>query len=138
MEKVFGAGNASVNERQISTLCNNIENKSILVSWINKLFLFSFIKLILITFLKGLVESLSTKIGLIETITQRVNQLNEKKASIEDQEKINRVNELYLMVSKWKDISATVPSIVERLTALNEIHQKGQFFNAIYSFWIFK
>ena len=89
---------------------------------------------------------MSTKIGLIDnqaleqvesrlqTITQRVNQLNEKKASIEDQEKINRVNELYLMVSKWKDISATVPSIVERLTALNEIHQKGQFFNAIYSF----
>ncbi len=31
LEAVFGAGNASVNERQISKLCNNIENKSLLV-----------------------------------------------------------------------------------------------------------
>ncbi len=32
LEAVFGAGNASMNERQISKLCNNIENKSLLVS----------------------------------------------------------------------------------------------------------
>lgn len=31
LEKVFGAGNASVNETQIEKLCTNIENKSILV-----------------------------------------------------------------------------------------------------------
>ena len=31
LEKVFGAGNASVDETQIEKLCTNIENKSILV-----------------------------------------------------------------------------------------------------------
>ena len=31
LEKVFGAGNGSVNDAQIAKLCTNIENKSILV-----------------------------------------------------------------------------------------------------------
>ena len=31
LEKVFGAGNGSINETQIAKLCTNIENKSILV-----------------------------------------------------------------------------------------------------------
>ena len=113
---MFGAGNASVNDRKISKLCNNIENKSIL----------------------GLVENMSNKMSLIEkqsleqtesrlqAISVRVSQLNDKKSLVEDQEKLNRVNELYTIVSKWKDMSALVPSIVSRLTALNDIHQKGK------------
>lgn len=112
---MFGAGNAAVNERQISKLCNNIENKSIL----------------------GLVENMSDKMSMIEkqsleqtesrlqAISVRVSQLNDKKSLFEDQEKLNRVNELYTIVSKWKDMSALVPSVVSRLTALNDIHQKG-------------
>ena len=36
LEKVFGAGNASVNETQIAKLCTNIENKSILVFLLKK------------------------------------------------------------------------------------------------------
>lgn len=123
LEAVFGAGNAAVNERQISKLCNHIDNKSVI----------------------GLVENLSTKMNLIEkqsleqtesrlqAVTHRVNQLNEKKVVIEDQEKLNKVNELYNMVSKWKDVSAVVPSVVERLAALNEVHQKAFEFPAILS-----
>lgn len=123
METVFGAGNAAVNERQISKLCNNIENKSIL----------------------GLVENLNIKMNLIErqsleqtesrlqAVALRVNQLSEKKSLVEEQEKLARVSELYTMVSKWKDISAVVPSIVERLSALNEIHQKAFEFPAMLS-----
>lgn len=61
----------------------------------------------------------------LQMINQRVNQLNDKKSLVDDQEKLNRVNELYQMVTKWKDVSANVPSIVERLSALNELHQKG-------------
>lgn len=123
LEVVFGAGNAAVNERQISKLCGNIENKSIL----------------------GLIENMNSKMSLIEkqsleqvesrlqAITNRVNQLNEKKNVVEDQEKLNRVNELYTMVSKWKDMSALVPTIVDRLASLNEIHQKAFEFPAILS-----
>lgn len=32
LEKVFGPGNAAINETQIAKLCNGIENKTILVS----------------------------------------------------------------------------------------------------------
>lgn len=115
LEVVFGAGNADVNERKISKLCNNIENKSIL----------------------GLVENLNTKISLVDkksleqtesrlqAINHRVNQLKEKKTLVEDQEKLSRVNELYTMITKWKDTAALVPSIVNRLGALHEIHQKA-------------
>jgi len=83
------------------------------------------------------VENLSGKMSLVEkqslehveahlqAVVHRLNQLNEKKLLIEEQEKLGRVSELYGMVSKWKDISAVVPAIVERLSALNEIHQKA-------------
>ena len=96
-------------------MCPDIENKTIL----------------------GLVENLSMKLSLldgqsldnietrIQLIMQKVNGLNEKKAIIEDQEKLNRVNELYKTLSTYKDMSSKVSVIVERLTALNEIHQKG-------------
>lgn len=123
LETVFGAGNAAINERQIAKLCPNIENKSIL----------------------GLVENLNAKINLVErqsleqtesrlqAVLHRMNQLNEKKSVIDDQEKLNHINELYTMVSKWKEISSVVPSIVERLAALNEIHQRAFEFPAILS-----
>ena len=62
-----------------------------------------------------------------------MNQLNEKKSVIDDQEKLNHINELYTMVSKWKEISSVVPSIVERLAALNETHQRAFEFPAILS-----
>lgn len=32
LEKVFGPGNAAINESQIANLCNGIENKTILVN----------------------------------------------------------------------------------------------------------
>ena len=89
-----------------------------------------------------MVENLNNKINLIDSqaldqiesrlhmICQRVNQLNEKKLLIEDHEKLNRVNEIYQMVVKWKDISTSVPSIVERLSILNDLHQKGYYFSS--------
>ena len=61
----------------------------------------------------------------LQIVNQRISQLNEKKNVIEDQEKMNRISELYTIVNNWKDVSASVPAIVERLAALNEIHQKA-------------
>jgi hypothetical protein len=70
-------------------------------------------------------QSLDTIESRIQLITQKVNGLNEKKSVIENQEKLNRVNEVYKMLSNYKDMSAKVAVIVERLASLNEIHQKG-------------
>jgi uncharacterized phage infection (PIP) family protein YhgE len=84
-----------------------------------------------------LVENLSLKLNLldnqsldgidsrIQLITQKVNSLNDKKSIIEDQEKLNRVNQLYKMLSNCKEMSTKVTTIVERLAALNEIHQRA-------------
>lgn len=123
LEKTFGAGNSSFDERQLNILCSSVENKSIM----------------------GLVENLNSKLNLIDSqsldqiesrlhmICQRVNQLNEKKILIEDHEKLSRINEIYQMVVKWKDISSSVPSVVERLSILNDLHQKAFQFPAILS-----
>lgn len=121
LEKAFGAGSTSFDERQLNVLCSNVENKSIM----------------------GLVENLNSKMSLLDNsaleqvehrlqiVNQRLTQLNEKKNLFEDQEKLNRINELYQMVVKWKDASSSVPSIVERLAALNDLHQKAFQFPAI-------
>lgn len=61
----------------------------------------------------------------LQSVSQRVNQLNERKNSIEDHEKLNRVNELYNLLCKWKELSSELPSIVERLSSLDGIHKKG-------------
>lgn len=123
LEKLFGATNIQVTERQLGTLCSNIENKSVL----------------------GLIDNLSSKLDLInsqsveqlesrlQTVLQRVTQLNEKKTVIEDHEKLQRINELYTIIARWKDLSAAVPTIVERLAALNELHEKAFQFASILS-----
>jgi len=61
----------------------------------------------------------------LSTVLQKVNQLNEKKGLFEDREKMQRINELYTMISDWKDTSTMVPVVVEKLAALNEVHQKA-------------
>ena len=70
-------------------------------------------------------QSLEQIEAKLQIVTQRINQLNEKKGMIEDQEKMSRINELYNIVNSWKEVSSSVPIIAERLAALNEIHQKG-------------
>lgn len=70
-------------------------------------------------------QSLDLIESRLQMIAQRVNQLNEKKGLVEDHEKLSRVNELYNMLCNWKDMSILLPSIVDRLSALNDLHQKG-------------
>ena len=94
---------------------------------------------------KGLVEHLSTKINLIDTqsieiidsklqwVLQRLNQLNEKKAIFDDNEKYTKINELYSKLIKWQDLFAIFPKLVERLTSLNELHQKALQFSTTLS-----
>lgn len=90
-------------------------------------------------------ENLNTKMSLLDAerldkvdnklqlLLQRVAQLNEKKNIVEDQEKLNKVNELFQMMSNWKDVSASVPALVERLSSLSELHQKALQFSSTLS-----
>ena len=36
-----------------------------------------------------------------------------------------QISELYDMMKKWDGLSSTLPQVVERLTALNQLHQQG-------------
>jgi dynactin-2 len=90
------------------------------------------------------VESLENKINLVDQqslelieskiswILQKMQQLNEKKVLIEENEKITKINELFQVTSKWNDALATLPNIASRLTSLNELHQQAiQFSSAL-------
>ncbi len=37
-----------------------------------------------------------------------------------------KVSELYEMVKKWDAVVDTLPHVVDRLTALNDLHEQGQ------------
>ncbi len=88
----------------------------------------------------GLVEHLNMKMKLIDTqsieiiesklqwMIQKVNQLNEKKAVLDDNEKYNKINELYNKLVKWQDMFAMFPKLIERLASLNELHQQASHF----------
>lgn len=91
-----------------------------------------------------MVENLNNKVSLVELpsieviesrlqfIIQKVNQLNEKRQTIEDHEKMAKISELYTMISKWQDVSATLPNVITRLTALSDLHQQAyQFTSAL-------
>lgn len=119
LELLLGSNTSA---KATSALFANIDNKSLL----------------------GIVENLNNKVSLVELpsieliesrlqhITQKVNQLSEKRQSIEDHEKMSKISELYTMISKWQDVSATLPNVIARLTALSDLHQQAyQFASAL-------
>jgi dynactin-2 len=90
------------------------------------------------------VENLESKVNLVDQssldlieskiswILQRAQQLTEKKVLIEENEKINKINELFQITSKWKDALDNLPNVVSRLASLNDLHQQAfQFSSAL-------
>jgi len=70
--------------------------------------------------------------GRMYALTQKLNTISEKKESIEDLEKNTKVCELYDMVKKWDAVVDTLPHVVDRLTALKELHEQAlQFSQAL-------
>jgi len=87
--------------------------------------------------LLGVVSSLMARVKMLDlgqmdlvearlsSISHRLNQLNDKKETLEQAGKISKVSELYDLMSKWEPVSASLPSIVERLTLLKDLHEQA-------------
>ncbi len=68
----------------------------------------------------------------IQSVLQHLNQVKEKKKTAEEAGKESKISELYDMVEKWDGIADTVPSVVERLQALKDLHEQAlQFSQAL-------
>jgi len=63
--------------------------------------------------------------GRIAALGQRMNQLSEKKEGVETADKNSNVFELYDLVKKWDTMADSLPHVVERLTALKELHEQA-------------
>lgn len=98
---------------------------------------------------KGLVEVskiLNSKLTLLEASTldqvearlqamnQKLNQIAEKKAVVDDIDSLNKVSELYELMMKWEHTIASLPTIVERMTSLKDLHEQALQFSQTLSY----
>lgn len=58
-------------------------------------------------------------------VQQRLTQITEKKEVLEQTGKLNKVSELYDLVTKWEPVAASLPHITERLSALEQLHEQA-------------
>ncbi len=63
--------------------------------------------------------------GRLAVLVQKMNEVAEKKAALDDQEKQTKLNELYDLVQKCDGMAAALPEIVDRLETLQGLHQQG-------------
>ncbi|RWS17116.1 Dynactin subunit 2-A-like protein [Dinothrombium tinctorium] len=62
----------------------------------------------------------------LKSLLNKLNQMSEKKAQLEDIEKQNKIDELYEIVMKNEKRSASMPLIATRLNALNDLQEQGK------------
>ncbi|XP_069111342.1 dynactin subunit 2-A-like [Argopecten irradians] len=97
--------------------------------------------------LVGAVAVVNSKLSLLEQanidqvearlqgVLHKLKEIAEKKASVQDDpEKLNKIAELYDLVKKWNSVSETLPQVVDRLTALKELHEQALQFSQSLSF----
>ena len=85
----------------------------------------------------GSIEVLTSKLSLLEpshldhiegrlaSLAQKMNVVSEKKSQVEDAEKLNKIAELYDICNKTEANSVALPEIVDRLDALQLLHEKA-------------
>ncbi|ESO82091.1 hypothetical protein LOTGIDRAFT_223566 [Lottia gigantea] len=94
--------------------------------------------------LLGAVSVLNSKLSLLEQsnleqvearlqgVLHKLSQIAEKKNVQEDNEKQAKVSELYDLVKKWEAYGNSLPQVIERLTALKDLHEQAlQFSQAL-------
>nr|AUG84426.1 dynamitin [Platynereis dumerilii] len=70
--------------------------------------------------------------GRLHALSQRLTKVVENKETAEEADKTAKVSELFEMVKKWDAVVDTLPHVVDRLTALKELHEQAlQFSQAL-------
>ncbi|XP_077978187.1 dynactin subunit 2-like isoform X2 [Glandiceps talaboti] len=68
----------------------------------------------------------------MQNLLQRLNEIKQKKKSVEDAAKESRLSELYDMMERWDSVAETLPRIADRLASLKDLHQQAlQFSQAL-------
>ncbi|XP_060578702.1 dynactin subunit 2-like [Ruditapes philippinarum] len=68
----------------------------------------------------------------LHSVLQKLDKIAEKKNTQEDGEKQNKISELYSMVKKWEATADVLPKVVDRLSALKDLHEQAlQFSQAL-------
>ncbi|XP_052812018.1 dynactin subunit 2-like [Mya arenaria] len=94
--------------------------------------------------LVGAVAVVNSKLSLLEatnieqvevrlhSVLQKLDKIAEKKNTQEDAEKQNKISELYGLVKKWEATADVLPKVVDRLSALKDLHEQAlQFSQAL-------
>ncbi|CAH1790279.1 unnamed protein product [Owenia fusiformis] len=67
--------------------------------------------------------------GRLQALSQRLAIVTEKKGAVEEVDKQNKVSELYELVKRWEAVSSTLPEVVDRMSALKELHEQAMQFS---------
>ena len=64
--------------------------------------------------------------GRLSALQSKMNLVVEKKQQIEDEEKVNKIGVLFNLVQKSQAMAGVLPGVVDRLDALQELHEQGK------------
>ncbi|CAB4061437.1 DCTN2 [Lepeophtheirus salmonis] len=67
--------------------------------------------------------------GRLGALQQKLKEITEKNSAIENVEKMSKISELYDLVQKNQSIATSLPGIVDRLEALESLHNEALQFN---------
>ena len=63
--------------------------------------------------------------GRLHLLLQKLNAVSEKKAAIEDADRQGKVAEMYDFVKKLEPLTSLLPTVIDRLVALQVLHEEG-------------
>ncbi|KAG1930159.1 dynactin subunit 2 isoform X2 [Pimephales promelas] len=67
----------------------------------------------------------------LQSVLGKMNEIAKHKAAIEDAETQNKVSQLYDVVQKWDVMATSLPQVVQRLTAVKELHEQAMQFGQL-------
>ncbi|CAM4629472.1 unnamed protein product [Leuciscus chuanchicus] len=67
----------------------------------------------------------------LQSVLGKMNEIAKHKTAIEDAETQNKVSQLYDVVQKWDAMATSLPQVVQRLTAVKELHEQAMQFGQL-------
>ncbi|TRY98917.1 hypothetical protein DNTS_032008 [Danionella cerebrum] len=67
----------------------------------------------------------------LQSVLGKMNEIAKHKASVEDAETQSKVSQLYDLVQQWDAVSSSLPLVVQRLTAVRDLHEQAMQFGQL-------
>ncbi|XP_005166226.1 dynactin subunit 2 isoform X1 [Danio rerio] len=67
----------------------------------------------------------------LQSVLGKMNEIAKHKATMEDAETQSKVSQLYDVVQKWDAMATSLPQVVQRLTAVRELHEQAMQFGQL-------